>query len=214
MVANIGGDLDDNRSLTRRVTFLLEGECLVGDDTFKVLRRELLEKYLLSQNQHRQMPLFLFNDIARYWRTLGVDLPSKVRWSGRPYGTWRIKFAFSRKLIYASGLFTVGSATHQTAVSKIDFLEEMFSIPPLQRLISICGTSSSARMVRTYEVFVKNLTDSSIRRHLDSLSHEAAKTDATFNNLKDEGERFTHELLRLFHEKFNSIHPIYQAVIF
>jgi len=47
LVTNIGGDQDHNKSLTRRMLFLLEAVCLYGDDRFKDYQKRLLEKYIL-----------------------------------------------------------------------------------------------------------------------------------------------------------------------
>ena len=44
MIENIGGENDDNPSITRRILFLLEGEWLFNEDGLRRFRRDILER--------------------------------------------------------------------------------------------------------------------------------------------------------------------------
>jgi len=46
MIENIGGEHDDNPSITRRILFLLEGEWLFNENSLKSFRRDILERYV------------------------------------------------------------------------------------------------------------------------------------------------------------------------
>jgi predicted nucleotidyltransferase len=83
----IGGQDDTNTNTTRRVLFLLEA-CAVGQygQAFVRVRKNILHRYLAEDHgltrqagngSSRWIPLFLLNDMARYWRTMTVDFAYK-----------------------------------------------------------------------------------------------------------------------------------------
>ena len=46
ILANIGGDDDSNKNITRRILLLLEGEWLFNKEGLQGFRREILERYI------------------------------------------------------------------------------------------------------------------------------------------------------------------------
>ena len=73
ILANIGGDDDSNKNITRRILLLLEGEWLFNEEGLRGFRREILERYIGEGMTDHQLALFLLNDIIRYYRTVAVD---------------------------------------------------------------------------------------------------------------------------------------------
>jgi len=74
MLINIGGDQDSNRSLTRRILFLLEGAWLYGENRFDNYQKKLLQKYIKEGTPESSVNRFLLNDIIRYYRTITLIL--------------------------------------------------------------------------------------------------------------------------------------------
>ena len=224
MLQNIGGQGDTNENLTRRVLLLLEGEWLFNEQGLQDLRREILERYIRKEMTDHQLALFLLNDIIRYYRTVAVDYEFKTFESNnpKPWGIRNIKLVFSRKLLYASGLFSVAITADREREKKISILEDLFKLPVMERMKSICGTSKMEPVLESYNFFLEKLEDPQVRGFLMELKNEKRddpcfrkkRDDPRFRELKNEGHRFTRELLKLFESTFDSTHPIRRAILF
>ncbi|MBB3313463.1 hypothetical protein FHT78_005255 [Rhizobium sp. BK196] len=213
MLHNIGGAADSNAKITRRMLLLLEGEWLFNQEKFKAVRRQILERYITDKITDHQLTLFLLNDIIRYYRTIAVDYEFKSFEGEKPWAIRNIKLIFSRKLLYASGLFSVGLTADLRHDLKVKRLEELFDLPALERLGEICGTARMADVKACYNRFLERLADAETRNKLIGLRKED-RNDPVFRDLKNEGHHFTRELMKLFENTFDSTHPIHRAVIF
>lgn len=213
LISNIGGDQDTNQKMTRRMLFLLEGEWLFNENGLREFRRAVLEKYIGPKITDHQLALFLLNDIIRYYRTIATDYEFKITEGGKPWGIRNIKLVFSRKLLYASGLFSVALTADQTRDRKISVLEELFNIPVIDRMVQICGATQMENVLSSYNYFLEQLESPEIRSKLKSLD-PSNRDDLVFRDLKNEGHRFTRELMKLFESTFDSTHPVRRAVIF
>ena len=215
MLRNIGGENDDNPKLTRRVLLLLEGEWLFNEKGLRDFRRKILEHYIRDEMKDHQLALFLLNDIIRYYRTIAVDYEFKT-YGGedpKPWGIRNIKLVFSRKLLYASGLFSIAMTADRARDVKISLLEELLALPVIERMKSICGESEIDPVLRSYNLFLEKLADPKVQDCLNKLQH-SERQDPLFRELKNEGHQFTRQLLKLFENTFDSTHPIRRAVVF
>ena len=215
ILGNIGGDNDSNQNITRRILFLLEGEWLFNEFAFLRFRREILEKYIQASMTDHQLALFLLNDIIRYYRTVAVDYEFKTsdNESSKPWAIRNIKLVFSRKLLYASGLFSIAMTADRARDEKIKILESLFKLPVMERMIHICGNAKMKPVLESYNRFLDILENSSDRRYLDTLE-KSKRGDLRFRYIKNEGHHFTRELLKVFESTFDSTHPIRRAVVF
>jgi predicted nucleotidyltransferase len=215
LIKNIGGEHDNNHNLTRRMLLLLEGEWLFNGLGLKDIRRKILERYIAEGITDHQIALFLLNDIVRYYRTMAVDYEFKTVETKKvkPWAIRNIKLIFSRKLLYASGLFSVATTAERTRSQKISELEKLFDLTVIDRMRCICGDSARP-MLDSYNHFLSKLGDTSTRTHLNSLKKEQRQDDTIFRELKNEGHHFTRELLKLFESTFDSTHPIRRNIIF
>jgi hypothetical protein len=66
LVQNIGLDDDDNKNLSRRMLFLLESTVVSGDDVYRAVRAEVLDRYLDESVKPYRPPRFLLNDLVRW----------------------------------------------------------------------------------------------------------------------------------------------------
>jgi predicted nucleotidyltransferase len=214
LLRNIGGENDSNYKITRRMLILLEGEWLFNQAGLKHVRRQILERYIGEGMTDHQLALFLLNDIIRYYRTMCVDYEFKTGEGDRPkpWGIRNIKLVFSRKLLYASGLFSVATTADRALEQKIGVLEELFDKPVIDRMIQICGPSKMEPVLASYDHFLGRLESYEVRQRLTDLGRHG-RSDPLFRELKNEGHHFTRELLKLFEATFDATHPIRRAVV-
>lgn len=213
MLVNIGGDDDTNPKITRRMLFLLDGEWLFNQTVAKDARRQVLERYIGEGMTDHQLALFLLNDIIRYYRTMAVDYDFKTAETAKGWGIRNIKLVFSRKLLYASGLFSVALTADSERTKKISMLEDIFEMPAIDRMLSICGRRNTEGVLTSYDRFLQRLEDTKVRSRLNALK-PSERGDALFHEMKTEGHHFTRELLKLFENTFDSTHPIRRVVLF
>lgn len=212
LVDNIGGVNDDNESMTRRILLLQEGEWLFNEDGFRRMRRSILERYVSDRTKDHNLARFLLNDIIRYYRTISVDYEFKIqdkRWAIR-----YLKLIFSRKLLYISSVFPVAETCNKSRAEKIDTLEELFSLPVIERMQRICGGREFQPVLNLYNKFLDFLAQESNRNYLEALNIQN-RDDEIFLEMKAIGDEFTKQLMDLFHAQYpDKDHPIHEAIMF
>jgi hypothetical protein len=215
LLENYGGSRDSNETITRRMLYLLEGDYLTEESKFYDIRERIITRYVDETPLDHQLAFYLLNDIIRYWRTLAVDYADKTYGATKPkpWAVRNIKLIYSRKLIYASGLFAVALTADRTRDNKIKVLMDLFRMAPIDRIRYVCGESAQ-RLLDMYDAFLSQIGDPEIRDHLDSLPRERKADDPLFRALKNEGHYFSRELMGVFNRAFHSSHPIHMAVIF
>lgn len=216
LLRNYGGSKDSNEAITRRMLFLLEGDFLNNEQKFHALRTQVILRYVDETPLDHQLAFYLLNDLIRYWRTLAVDYAEKTYGQNtpKPWAIRNAKLVFSRKLIYASGLFSIALTCDRQRDAKVEILNNLFSVPPIERLRYICGDAATQRVRELYDFFVGKMVDPAVRDHLENLSRENKGTDPIFRSIKNEGHYFSRELFGLFEKTFHSSHPIHMAVVF
>ena len=215
MLANIGGHNDDNKNLTRRMLFLLEGNWLYGDQRFSQYRRKLLEKYFKEDSPEGQIPHFLLNDVIRYYRTIATDFEYKVTQAGKSWGLRKTKLRFSRKLLYFGGLITIAEVTPLTYTNKLEKADELFDIPVLKRVNHLSeGQAIANDLLDIYEQFSTQLTDPRVRHELGVLKREDRETSSCYQALKALSEQFSQALASWLQAKYPAKHPIHHAMLF
>lgn len=214
MVRNIGGQFDDNAKLTRRMLFLLEGVPLSAERDAEAVRRAILDRYLRAGAEDG-LALFLLDDVIRYYRTIAVDYEFKTSEGERPkpWGLRNVKLMFSRKLLYASGVFSVAAARAADPADQAETLASLLSLPPLPRMEAVCGAAAIAPLLARYDAFLTLLSDRGLRATLEALT-PADRDHATFLAIKREGRAFAGELVGLFRTVFEADHPIHRAMLF
>lgn len=216
LLNNYGGRHDSNESITRRMLYLLEGDYLTCKDKFLEIRRAIIDRYVEETPRDHQVAFYLLNDIIRYWRTMTVDYADKTYGSDtpKPWAIRNIKLIFSRKLIYASGIFSLALTADREKSEKSEILYKLFNMSPIDRIKYVCGEENSKRLFEIYSIFLGEIAKPEVREALDMLERADRDSNMVFRRLKNEGHYFAREIMGLFQKTFHASHPIHMAVIF
>lgn len=224
----IGGEDDTNANTTRRILLLLESTAIGQEDAWRNVRRNILYRYLREdvglwqKSNERGVPLFLLNDISRYWRTMTVDFAYKQHARDhKEYALKSLKLGFSRKLIYLSGILACmrcelefpgkelfNGGTPQRA---IEHLEKLFAMTPLELLAnSLCldccfDTEKDSKQkhaakiaFQEYDAFLGMMADDATRQRLKELSLNEFEQDLVFLDAREKRRKFGEAMKDLF----------------
>jgi predicted nucleotidyltransferase len=224
----IGGEDDSNANTTRRMLLILESKALGNPAAWNRVLNNTLYRYLSEdrgiwdRRKRRPVPLFLLNDITRYWRIMVVDFAYKQRTrANKGYALRSIKLGLSRKLIFVSGLLTCFSCcwdftedqwldiTHAGSPQPlIEHLRAMLNMTPLEnvanRLIRYESLlPASKRLFDAYDEFIGLLADDGAdqkppREHLEFLKVDDLDSDRLFTHAREMRRRFGEALHDLF----------------
>jgi hypothetical protein len=211
---NIGGDKDSNKKMTRRMLYLLEGEWLTNADLFYETRRKILDRYVTDRIRQEHITFFLLNDIVRYYRTIATDYEYKTVEQANPkeWGIRNIKLVFARKLLYASGIFAAGATYNRPHLGKIEELERLFKLTPIERLKDLCGASADSAL-ESYYFYLERIERAEVRETLKAIK-QTERNNIVYRELKDQGHTLTDRLIKLFRETYPENHPMRTAVLF
>ncbi len=227
IVHQIGGEDDTNSNTTKRILLILES-CPIGRrDSFDRVLSHVLSRYVEEDSRflHRdaafQVPRFLLNDVARYWRTMAVDFAHKRRVRGGAGMAIRnIKLRMSRKLIFVSGLLGCFSvhllladaekfallAADNPSQEFVRHLRRIFAQTPLEILAAVVNRHDhlgpvGKKLFGAYDKFLGALRDPSKRERLNSLAPGTAEADTLFQELRARSHEFRDALLELFFDE-------------
>ena len=235
----IGGEEDSNANTTRRVLLLLESKPLGNTQAWEDVQKNLLSRYLSEdrglwlETNRRGVPLFLLNDIARFWRIMVVDFSYKQREREHEGSALRnIKLGLSRKLIYASGILACFSCDLDfpqkqlfdsgNAQRAIEHLRNAFCKTPLEIVAHALLQYDELRipakqLFDSYDRFIGLLEDEREnhnghcpRKHLESLKPADIATDPMFMEAQAIRREFGNALTDIFLRKES---PIQQLMI-
>ncbi len=147
LTEHLGGPADVSRNVfTARLLLLLESRPLFNDGAYRQVLEDVVEVYVRDYRQHEASfrPVFLANDIVRYWKTLCLSYEHKRRRrdeADKPKShLTNLKLKFSRMLTCYSML--VAFARHQPI--EPERLLEVVQTPPLARLEEACAGEAAA----------------------------------------------------------------------
>jgi predicted nucleotidyltransferase len=223
----IGGEDDSNANTTRRILLLLESKPIRSVEAWKNVQKNILCRYieedygLRSSSNKRGVPLFLLNDIARYWRTMVVDFAYKQRErENEGYALRSLKLGLSRKLIYASGILACFMCElnfpdkklfqNDHPQSAVDYLHTTFNASPLEIIANSLSRyeillTPAKRLFDAYDSFLGLMCDDASRangktwrEHIESLSVAEIETDPLFQEARSIRNEFGEALKDIF----------------
>lgn len=197
LITNVGGEADTNKTLTYRMLALAEGAPLTPD-TFGFVLDGLATTYGGSHTAGHRL-LSLATDVSRYWRTLRIDYKYKVDEAKKPWAVRSVKLRTYRRMWYFA------SAVHFVAFGpRVETgLDSRFELADVKKFMASMGGNPVKRflsaleqldvraelarpLLTTYDRIHSQCSSAEIRRHLESLSRDAASGDPRFEQLRDD----------------------------
>jgi predicted nucleotidyltransferase len=145
MTSHLGSPKDDHENyFTARMLLLLESYCIYGDDAYQAILDKIVESYFndFPDHKHTFQPIFLLNDICRFWKTLLLNYEHK-RDFGRGAADEKLKtrqkvrnfkLKYSRMTTCFASIAALGA--YDAPVTKEQVLE-LTKLTPRERLESI-----------------------------------------------------------------------------
>ncbi len=187
LLQNYGGKKDTNKSLTRRMSLLIEGKG-IDDNYVDNAKKQILEIYLrdLLEDSTRG-PIFLINEIIRYYRTIAVDYEHKKEEAGKPWAVRLTKLRHSRKVLYFGALLPLLQSVKEH--NGLEYLKDQFvNYTPLERIILLIdryGRKEDWDIIRHYDTFIGFIKDSEFREKLDSIDNNKRSSDINYLMVRD-----------------------------
>ena len=140
---DIGSRKEDfNNSFTTRLLLILESKPIYNEDAYNRLVKETVYKYFTDYEEHKNpfYPLFLMNDIQRYWYTLTLnyeyrrdekDNVNKKNWK-------RLKLKYARLIT----CFSMLACLYHKNITP-DYVIKCINMTPFERLDSLAAENSS-----------------------------------------------------------------------
>jgi hypothetical protein len=189
-----GSPQDDSENLfTARMLLLLESQCLANQELYERSIDVIIDNYCRDEDGRQEFrPLFLLNDLLRYWRTLCLNYEQIRKDAGRPWRKKNANLKFSRMLtVFATVLPLI--ARERFSASN---LKTLCRLTPMQRLVSGLDTLGDRTLqkefryfLQSYEGFLALKEDEQIKDALDpSMRKELNQKAARFS-------RFLHRAL-------------------
>lgn len=201
LLSNIGGRKESNDTLTRRLLLLTEGEGICPGSFIGDAKKAILKKYLADlQPGDDPRPIFLINDLIRYYRTICVDYEYKKNEAGKPWAVRLTKLRHSRKLLYFSALLPLLESIHKSPDSRLDWIEDQFlRFTPLERMILLLEVHGAPRdweLLVYYNEFVRFLGSEERRTRLDELVFDGREINPDYVAMRDNARQFRSVLNR------------------
>ena len=189
MLDALGAPHDDSENLfTARMLLLLESRCVCGERAYTESLRRIIKHYFRDKRGKRSFrPLFLLNDLLRYWRTLCLNYELIRDIQGRPWRKKNINLKFSRMLTVFGTIFPVLSSKmdSEQAVNRLVALSphERFALG-LDQLNDESLLPKYVEFLDDYEAFLrwKEMDSAELEERLEELDRESKAAAARFSD--------------------------------
>lgn len=201
MCRDLGSAQDDTtNAFTARMLLLLESRPIVGAKAYGEIIAAILAEYWRDYSDHAAdfRPIFLLNDVMRYWKTLCLNYESK---RNEPEAVTAVdkakqhrkdlKLKYSRLLICFGLVIPLATGRFRSATE----VRKLLELTPLERLERAAGSDADAgQLVRhvkdSYVAFLKSDDDPDVL--LRSL-----RRDATWRKEFVKGNAFAEQVFQL-----------------
>ena len=196
MTRKLGDPSDDSENLfTTRMLMLLESKPIYNEDLYLKHLEKIVSHYIRDKQGHTEFkPIFIINDLLRYWRTLCLNYEIIRNDSEREWRKKNINLKFSRALTVFSAVLVMLN------IKEIDDekLLNIFKLTPMERLAYGLDLINDIKMLDDYKIILDDYESFLKWKEQDDL-HDDYKRHA-----KEVASRFSDFLYRsLMHESID-----------
>ena len=120
-----------------------------------------------------------------------------------------IKLRFSRMMLYVSGILAVSATWKLPAIQKLEMLEYLFKLTPIERFRRI-SSNKNPEILKLYAEFLQALNDDKIRTRLDKSDSE---NDEIFKELTEKTQYFRDDIYDLLFSLSKKSNPLVRATL-
>lgn len=144
---------DSQNVFTARMLLLLESKPVCNDTFYDEFLREVISHYCRDERNHNSSfrPLFLLNDLLRYWRTLCLNYEKIRHETSKPWRKKNVNLKFSRMLTVFSTVLPLITLEH-THKDIIDLCKHS----PLERLTQGLDFLNAPDLMSSFPTFLEN----------------------------------------------------------
>ncbi len=201
----IGGEKDNSTWLTKRVLVLTEGRQAGGAFPLKEIRNKILHAYSGSERTRGRHVLSLCNDVARYYRTLGIEYKAKVDILDKDWCTRNIKLRHSRKFWYFSLIISIVALAAKHPEGEKEYIEgllDAFELPPYIRIFEAIGDKHGlvGELFDRYAWYLEFMSNKDHRKALTKVTHKDRynpELSNPFPQMKLNSDMLAVEILRI-----------------
>jgi predicted nucleotidyltransferase len=152
MLKVVGAPHDDTENLfTARILLLLESKCILGKKIYTQCLNRTIEHYFRdSLGKKSFRPLFLLNDLLRYWRTLCLNYEQIRSDQSRPWRKKNINLKFSRMLTVFGTILPILAEQMDSAIRIADLVH----LTPHERFARGLDALNDSSLHEDYEKFL------------------------------------------------------------
>lgn len=149
-----GSPQDDSENLfTARMLLLLESQCLANQPLYDKCIDLIVDNYCRDEDGRQSFrPLFLLNDLLRYWRTLCLNYEQIRKDTERPWRKKNANLKFSRMLTVFATVLPLVTRTRFSAAN----LKALCRLTPIQRLVSGLELLGDSTLLKEFRVFLES----------------------------------------------------------
>jgi predicted nucleotidyltransferase len=192
MAKKLGSPKDDNENLfTARMLMLLESQCVWNCELFKKIQSQILEIYFRNHaEQNNFKPLFLLNDILRFWRTICLNYEAHredKNTTNESGGKKNLNLRFSRKLTVFSTILPMIAKP----ITSIEEMQKLIEMTPLKRFSTGLDYLSDDHLQKDFDRFLND--------YEYYLNHK--ETDSKYKDIKERAKYFSNFIFKALSHK-------------
>lgn len=171
LISKTGSRRDDiENTFTARMLLLLESFPIINNSLYKKTLERTIDNYFRDDIGTKTFkPLFLLNDLLRYWRTLCLNYEERRKEPDRPWRKKNINLRFSRMATVFGTILPIVAEP----IVEPNSLKKLLARTPLERLAYGVSLLNDQELVNqwpeildNYETFLTWKEDDDVEKHL------------------------------------------------